>query len=289
MITPEEIRTKTEIALKNIYSLPAMPQVMTEALKCLNAKPVITNELTKVVSKDQGLILRILGIANSPMYGLQRRVTSLDYAVLILGINEIRNIITMLSVTESLKNKTDKFLDNKQFWLHSFITGSIAKKIAAELGYLNPGEAFVGGFMHDIGIAVMHRYFHSGFIRMTELAAHSVPVIEAEKLVLGIDHCEIGHKLLEKWNFPAVLCNSILYHHNPSKCPEDSRALASVIHLADYITYIIGAGSCSNDKGLLLDEEPVSSLKLFPVNSGPAEYAASYREEIEDQIKSVRY
>ena len=220
----QQRKEKTELVLKNIYNLPPLPKVLSEALKLLENKKTSNSELGSLISKDQGVVSKILTIANSPMYGLQRRVTSLDFALLILGFSELKSIISVLSLTEAFKNKTDKYLDQKTFWLHSFLVGSASKRLAEDIGFYNSGEAFIGGFLHDMGISVMHRYLHSSFIQIHDLiTVERLSLKEAELEILGMDHQEIGNFLLERWNFPIELCNAILSHHNPSTARQEDK------------------------------------------------------------------
>ena len=167
IIDQKQKREKTELVLLNIYNLPPIPRVMAEVLKMLDSPSTNTTDLAKAVSKDQSLVTKILSIANSPLFGLQRKVTSIDFAILVLGFGELRNIVSVLSMVESFKNKTDKYLDQKEFWLHSFLTGTATKKLAEEFKFPFSGEAFIAGFLHDMGVSIMHRYFHSNFKTIT--------------------------------------------------------------------------------------------------------------------------
>ncbi len=288
-ITPQQKREKTELILRNVYNLPPIPKVISETLKLLDNKSTSTSELSKVISKDQGLVLKILAISNSPMYGLQRRVTSIDFALLILGLSELKNIISILSMTEAFKNKTDKYLDHKDFWIHSFLTGCAAKRLAEDLDYYNSGEAFIGGFLHDMGISVMHRYFHSNIIQINELAEHGgISYCEAETAILGMDHQEVSNYLLNRWNFPAELCDAILNHHEPSLAKFEDKMLASIIHFADYMTHKLNIGSFSYDKDFVLDKTAISVMQ-FKDESEIDHFVEGYRELFEKQIEAVRY
>lgn len=232
----QEKRERTEKVLASVVNLPVIPKVMFETIKLLDNKYTTAGELNKVISKDQALLTKILTIANSPLYGLQRKVTTIEYAILVLGYRELKNIISALSVAEAFRNKTDKYLNSKEFMLHSYLTGTASKKLASDIGFNNAGEAFIAGFLHDIGISVMHRYLHSSYINITELVeSKGISFNDAEIEVLGMTHEQIGFFLLDKWNFPKEISEPILNHHNPNQsnsCP----VLGAVVNLADYIT-----------------------------------------------------
>lgn len=281
-------KEKTELILSNVINLPVIPKIMTEAMKMLDNKLTNATELSKLISKDQALVTRILTIANSPLYGLQRKVTTIDFALLILGYRELRNIITALSIIEAFKNKTDKYLDQKEFLLHSFLTGTASKKLAEELGYTNSGEAFICGFLHDVGLSVLHRYMHSSFASICDMVEKDgVTYHEAELEVLGTTHENIGFFLLEKWNFPVELTNAVLYHHEPVESAPGFQ-LTNIVNLADYMTKYLNIGAFKWDKDIKLCE---STIKQFNFNS-PEEidnFINGYKDLFWSQLDFIRF
>ncbi len=282
----KSIKEKTELVLANICNLPPIPKLTKEALDLLSDDNTPIVNISKVVSKDQGLVTKILTIANSPMYGLQRRVTTIDFAILVLGFKELNNIITVLSMVESFINKTDKYLDQKEFWLHSYLTGTASKKLAEEFGYPNSSEAFIAGFLHDMGITVMHRYFHSGFIALNDLIRNKeYSFYNAEIETFGMTHEEMGYNLVKKWNFPVPLCEAILYHHKPSQSKQN-RVLSSIVHLADYMTCVLEMGDSYWDKNMAFDESTIATLNLTDEPS-LNEFIESHEEIFRNQMQSA--
>ena len=254
-------RKKTEMVLANIYNLPAMSNVMMEVSKLLDDPSTNTNLLSKMIGKDQGLATKILSIANSPLYGLPRKVSTIDFAILIIGYLDIKNIVIALSMIESFKNKTDKNLNQHEFWLHSVISGNASKRIATDLGLKISGEAFVAGLLHDLGIPVIHKYFHTAFDNIVAKATNCETTLVAEVEELGLTHQEVGNFLAKKWNLPDDLCEAIAHHHNPSAC-ENNLELASIIHVADYATQKLQTGNFYWDKDYTFDKNVIDILKL---------------------------
>ncbi len=284
----QQKREKTELVLSNVYNLPPIPKAMKEAMDLLNNPSTSATSLASIISKDQGLVTKILTIANSPLYGLQRKVTSIDFAVMVLGFTQLRNIISVLTMVESFKNKTDKHLDQKEFWLHSYLTGCAAKKIAEDFDFPNSGEAFIVGFLHDMGVSIIHKYFHTNFIEIHKMATEKgISFSEAEAEKLGLNHQQIGNFLAEKWNFPEILCDAILYHHNPS-ASNLNKTLPAIIHLADYMTHALQIGHSYWDKDLTLDESTLEVLR-FRNHEEADSFIKSYEELFMHQANAVRY
>lgn len=282
----EEKKKRTGLILENIHNLPSMPTTLKEILRLLSSERVSNNELTREIVKDQSLVLKILSIANSPFYGLQRKVTSIDFAVMVLGFSELQNIVWSLMMFELFKNKTDEYLDQNEFFAHSFLTGVLAKKVAEDLGYIDSGQAFVAGFVHDIGISIMHRYLHSNFVEICEMAKDSdLNLLDIEKEVTGLNHEEIGKMLLEKWNIPDTTCDAVLNHHNPSNS-QSGNYLASIIHLSDYLIHEMLEGKFTWEKDLKLDEEIIQILK-FNNREAVDDFINEYRITLIEQAESV--
>lgn len=255
-------REKTELILSNVYNLPSIPKVMMEVSELLAKPTTTTAELSKVISQDQGLVTKILSIANSPLYGLPRKVSTIEFAILILGYGDIKNIVTALSMIESFKIKSDKNLDQKKFWAHSVITGVAAKRVAEDLGYRIGGEAFIAGLLHDLGITVIHKFFHTAFEQICkDVETNGMTYYEAELENLGLTHREIGKFLAEKWNLPPSLVDTVLNHETPDKASEN-RVLTAVVHLADYMTNKLGIGDFAWDKDLQIEKSVFEICKI---------------------------
>lgn len=282
-------RKKTKLVLSNVYNLPAMSSTMTEVSKMLDDPTTNTATLSKMIGKDQGIATKILSIANSPLYGLRRRVSTIDFAILVIGFIEIKNIILALSMMESFKNKTDKYMDQRQFWMHSILTGTAAKKIAEDRKCYKGGEAFVAGLLHDLGIPVIHKYFHSTFIEIVKKAQDgNEAFLEAEYENLAYTHQDIGKFLAEKWNLPANLCDVISAHHKPSKLVnKDEKVLTSVVHLADYMTQKLEIGDFYWDQNYQFDKSVIETLN-FKNEEELEEYIESYREAFAEEFNSIK-
>ncbi|GAB4137023.1 MAG: HDOD domain-containing protein [Ignavibacteriales bacterium] len=231
----QNLNPKIQATLDTIYNIPALPDIVSEALRLLNNKNTSNQQLIDIISRDQAFVAKVLAVANSPIYALRREVSTLDFAIMVLGYTEIRHIVVVISFLESFKNKNDKFFDQNAFWLHSLLTASIGKSIAEDLKYSKSGEVFVAGFLHDFGISIINRYFRNSYMAIYDMVMNkNVTYPVAEKIVLGMTHSSIAKYLMEKWNFPAAIKTAATYHHNPSAAIENAE-MAGIIHVADFL------------------------------------------------------
>lgn len=281
-------RDKTEKILANVLVLPVIPKVILESLKLLDNQFTTAKELDKVIGKDQALVTKVITIANSPFYGLQRKVTTIEYAIMVLGYRELKDIISALSVAEAFKNKTDRFLNHKEFVLHSYITGTASKKLANELGFHNSGEAFIAGFLHDVGISIVHRYMHSDFVAICELVENeNKNFSDAEMEVLGMTHEQIAQYLLNLWNFPPEISDTVSKHHSsPSNCSNPT--LGAIVQMADCMTQKLKIGHFIWDKGIIPD---AYTMKKFGLERDLdfERFTNGYKDLFWEQVEFVRF
>jgi len=272
--------------LSSIRNLPSMPVVMVEVTNLLSNPLTSANDLGKTISKDQGLVAKILTVANSPLYGIPRRVSTIEFAIVILGFDHIKNIVMALSMIEAFKKGGGKNWDNSSYWIHSIMTASAAKRIADELGYQKSGEVFTAGLLHDLGISIIHRYFNHEFNTINNLVdSQQMRYLKAEECVLGLTHQTIGQLLANRWNLPEILGRTIACHHRPSES-EYNKITASIVHLAGYMTQKLNIGSFYWDDNIELDESIIETLK-FGNEANLGSFIDKHEELFKSQLEAV--
>ncbi len=282
-----EKRAKTEKVLTNIYSLPAISEIMYEASRMLDDPTTSTSDLARLIGRDQGLSSRILSIANSSLYGLPRKVATIDFALLVIGYKDTKNIVIALSLMEAFKNKNDANLNYKNVWIHSYSVGGVARKLSTDLGFRFSGEAFVAGLLHDFAIPVIHKYLHGAFVSIIDSVNNdNKPFLEAEAQHLGMTHQEIGRFLGERWNLPTSLCDVLLYHHTPELSKEFCD-LASIVHVADYAVNLTNSSNIVWDKDLKLSPAACERLKI--TEEEVLKFINDFKPTLEQEIQVIKY
>lgn len=282
----ERRKEATLARLANFKNLPSIPKVLFEVTKLLNSPSVTTLKLAELISKDQGLTTKILTVANSPLYGIKRKVSSIEFAIIVLGQQEIKDVVTAISLADSFKITPSPNFDPIEFWVHSMVTGSAAKNISQNLGFSFGSDAFVAGILHDMGILVIYNFmpqeFQKIFVLTKEKGMH---VLEAETEVLGLTHQEIGKFLAEKWNLPVQLCDTLNFHHNPEKAVY--KELTAIIHLVDFMTQRLGSGKLSWDSSVVLSESAKETLH-FKSDEEVDNFILEYKELFDLTASSIR-
>jgi putative nucleotidyltransferase with HDIG domain len=193
-------------------------------------------DFEKMIKMDPTLVLRILRGANSPYYGLRQKVNSISRAVVIIGINNLRNMI----VTEGLKSlfksiSSKKAFSRNRLWLHCAAVSICSQMIMERIFGLNGEDAFLCGILHDIGMIVEDQTAPDLFSKVcNSYDENSKPITDYEKEIVGTDHCEIGFLLAKDWQLPIDVQEGIQLHHKTLDHVSPS-SLTGVIQLAEYI------------------------------------------------------
>jgi putative nucleotidyltransferase with HDIG domain len=242
-----------------IESLPSLPAIVSQVMDVTANPESSAHDLMKAVLPDQSMCATILKIANSAFFGLPREVSSIEKAVMVLGFDEIKNIVLGKAVFNSFKelNDTNKN-DVEKLWEHSFTCG-LAAKVIAERIRVSPSQLFIAGLIHDIGKLAMLITFpklYSHFLQ--EMEENWRDNCEKESENFFITHDEVAERILNKWLFPRSLVNAVGYHHRPEG-GEDVKLFASIVQISDMISHITSNShtfSTSNYRSLLLSIKP---------------------------------
>ncbi len=223
---------------KQLESLPPLPVTVAQVLSVVNNPESSANDLVKAILPDQSMCLAILKIANSALYGHQKKVSSLETAVMVLGFNEVQNIVLAKAAVQAIKPALKAWEEElKPFWEHAFTCG-LAARIIGESINLPSGPFFVAGLFHDIGKLAMLL----GLKERYDIARHiggftTSEKLEAEQKTFSFSHDQIGSRLFQRWQFPDSLAIALLYHH----CPEKTQKMAGyplVVQLADFLAHM---------------------------------------------------
>lgn len=223
--------------LRQVDAFPALPATVANIISITGNPESSAQDLMNAVLPDQAMCLTILKIANSAFFGLPRKVSTVDKAVMVLGFNEIRDIVLGKAVFNSFRNV---YRNNRerinQFWEHSFLTGLAAKIIAEDIN-IPPSESFIAGLIHDIGKLAMLISLNSDYATILESSSAHLQAEIEEQERFSITHNEVGYRLLNRWLFPKSLLNTTRYHHTPLASPKEP-LLSAVIGMADLFSHL---------------------------------------------------
>ncbi len=222
---------------RHLEDLPSLPVVVMELLSAIDQDDVDISVLAKKVSHDAALTAKTLRLANSSLYGLQVKVTTIQQAITFLGFQTTRNLITAAAVTGCFAQGQCPLFDDKAFWRHSIASAACCKVIARRLRF-NQDYAFTAGLLHDIGRLVLVSTFPTQYeAAMAYRSLNDCEVLDAERAVMGVDHVQAGLALAEHWHFSETMTLAIGHHHDPDA--PGAGLLASIVHVANAIVHAL--------------------------------------------------
>lgn len=264
MVIKKELQSK----IGQITNLPTLPVIVTRVMQIVNNPSSSANDVAFVVGQDLALSAKILRLANSAFYGTPRTITSINSAVMILGLKVINTIVLNLTVFDLFPHEKKSSLFNRTaFWRHCTSCGLICRFLTEHLRkfvLFDAEEAFCVGLLHDIGKVVMEQYLHEDFHKALKHAKHvKIPLYEAEKETLGFSHTDVAQWLLAGWQLPAQLSLPLTCHHDPQHAKECGDIVA-LCHYADFLCYELKLTLDEDYAPPVLDAASVAALGILP-------------------------
>ncbi|MEO5377952.1 MAG: HDOD domain-containing protein [Magnetococcus sp. DMHC-6] len=241
------VQKKMEL-IRMVDKMPAFPQSVHRVLQLTADINCAPKELVEVITHDPVLTLKILSLLNSPYFGLSRSISSIQQAVVFVGINTIKNLALSIAPMGILPQhiRSDHYMS--QLLLHSLATATCTKQLCRRLGIseIESTNYFVGGLLHDFGKVVLARFQNKNFKQALRLAEHKkISLLLAERKILGTTHTQVGSQLGKKWCLPKELVACLRDHHTPDK--KNTRYLmVDCVFAANQLVKKLGIGHAGN-------------------------------------------
>ena len=212
--------------------LPTLPNYVLDLNALLSNASVDLKKVGAVIRTDPSLSAQVLRLCNSALFGLRRRVISIEQAAVMLGTERLRTLVLACSVMQF----AGKRLNGPQmatFWQHSFLCALLSERIARQVDYFEKEQAYLAGLLHDIGQLPL-------WIVATEEEVKKRPPPppdwsdnpSVERDYFGMDHCKVGRSMAVAWNFMPSFIDVFEHHHHPDRAQHDPY-LVGIVAAAD--------------------------------------------------------
>ncbi len=288
-IKPILSRSEINEYLECSEDLKALSPTVSQVLSMCRSEKCSVDQVAKVIKQDHAISLKILKLANSPVYTAEEPVNSVSKAVMRIGLKEIQQAVLNIGVIDTFSDKEfEKHICVPKFWEHSIACGLISHAIKQRLGAKEIALdcAFTMGLLHDIGRMVYVELLGTTYMKVFDMAKKlELPLEQVESRMLLVNHADAMDRLLHAWKFPKDLIDPIAFHQLSlnlvrSQAPT-MMVETSILALANRLAHALLLGSSGN-LSLYPTEEFIDTLKL------DAKFITWIENEIPDQVDDMK-
>ncbi len=259
--------------IAKVEAFPSLPGATTKLVSLIDDPNAAVAEIEEILRMDPGLTANVLKLSNSAYFGFPSKIGSVHKAIILLGAKRLMQLV-MTSCVNSVMNKSIPGYDLPpgEMWRHSIAVSVAAEGLIEELNVPEADEIFTAALLHDVGKLVLGEFVKDDIAKIEKIVSKDVSFEVAEQAVLGIDHAEIGAKILESWGLPEEIVSAVRWHHDPDAADTTS-TLIDIVHVANVLCLMIGIGV--GREGLQYRPSPVVTKRLG-IKSAHIEKVASH-------------
>lgn len=263
--------------------LPPFPQVAIKVLQLAKNENVQLHQLCDLISSDPAFASEVLTVANSLLYAPRYPSTSILQAVAVLGANTLQGMCVTVGVRAYL-GKQMNLPVMRSMWRHNLACAIIAQRLAGG-GFIDKDIAYTSGILHDIGRMALAVLQPKAYAELLEThRGTSVSVLDAERGLFGMDHCETGRQLIADWNLPENF-EAVVADHLGARRADGAWDVTELVKvscaMASAVGYTAFPGCEPAAYPDLLEQLPARERKLFQID------AESLRREVAENIKAI--
>lgn len=287
-VTAEQREQVVSNAMREISHIATLPEITMKIIDLVEDPKSTAQDLHQVISNDPALCSRILKVVNSSFYGLPGQIGSINRAIVMLGLNAVKNIAIAASLAKLFRggDVTSTF-SARDLWKHANATAAAAKMISDKMKFGLGDEAYLAGLIHDIGVMVEMQFDRNLLIDVVDqisVDGNGRPeqdMLDLELSVFGASHEDFGTGLCTRWKFPASFKAVTGYHHSPLEAPEPQRKLVAVVAAADRLAAQIDFGFRLDIQDETIPDDLASFLGLTP------EIIDELREQLSEVVSNL--
>lgn len=234
-------RAIVEERLENGHKILPFPQVVGQLLAALKDPNASSQTFAKIIEADAALTIRLLRMANSPVYGNANAIKSVGRATTVLGNGPLKNIALTFAASTVFASGGKSDTTREALWNHSLGCATTARQLAKVVPSTNHDDAFLAGIFHDVGKLFFYDAIPEVYAEL-DGGNSGEQLVQKEKEMFGISHEEVGLKLVTGWQMPEHLMIAVGYHHQPKQAIAHAD-LASLVNIADSLAKFAGIGS----------------------------------------------
>jgi putative nucleotidyltransferase with HDIG domain len=235
-------------------AIPMLPDFAHRVIDMVSDEDVSVAQLSAIVSKDQVLASRLLGLANSAYFAAMSEISTVQDAIVRMGTAAVRNLVVTVCFYSRMQDRNVYGERGKPLLEHGIGTAYMARLVADRVG-TDEEEAFMYGLLHDIGKLVILKAAYD----VRRQLGTPVPEDVLDEVIREM-HPHVGAVVLRRWRLPSMLDEPIVCHHN-WQTAKVAPQKAAITYLANRLSHRYGFG-CAPDAGDLLDDPVCAELNV---------------------------
>ncbi len=203
-------------------TIPSVPAVAANVLALTKDPDVTFARLATAISADAAMVAKLLRMANSAVFGGQKKIASVNEAVVRMGLKVTRMTVLGFTLESEIAGKVPPEFEADRFWKHSLTTATAARLIAETVWPAKRDDAFSAGLLQDIGMVAIECAAPEAYAEVFAFRREhpTMDLQDIERQILGASHMEVGSALLSGWGLPEDVCSAVAFHHTSQKARE---------------------------------------------------------------------
>ena len=277
-----------ETLVAGLDNLPTLSEVPLRVLREIDGADPSVEGVAELIALDPSLAANVVKLANSPLFPARRPASSVAQAVVRLGLQEVRTVVTSIAVMDAFPAEISA-IDMRELWRHMIATAALARRFSRDMNEPDANTTYLAGLFHGLGDVVLALCFPSRF-ELAVLAAEESgrPTPDALFDEFKARPEQVCARMLERWNIPETVVDAVEFHTCPDEAPRGARAARTV--LAARLTarvFGIGLDYPGDDRRNFLGEIPDDILAASAGQTPVRDYLALLERDVERLHKAL--
>jgi HD-like signal output (HDOD) protein/CheY-like chemotaxis protein len=251
--------------------VPSPPGIYFQIIEELQSPNASVERIGEFIRTDPAITAKVMQLANSAVFGLHLQVIHPVEAVAYLGLETTKALVLLAHAFCVFDQVKLKGFSMEALWRHSVLTGRFARRIVQveDRGPEPAEQASAGGLLHDIGQVLFAANLPESFGKALTMAhERKCRLLEAENVVFGASHAELGAYLLGIWGLPRPIVEAVALHHHPSQLIGQGFGPITAVHVANVLAH----EACPEDPALAQADLDMDHLRELDLESRVEEW-----------------
>ncbi len=247
-----------------IDQLTPVPPIATQIMALAQDSDSSIAQIAELILNDPAITANLIKTCNSAYFGLNRKVDSVQDAIVYVGLDHIVQLVLLNSVSQSFSKEPEGYgLGEGELWRHAVSSAHVAKTLAGKFGISrNKHILFTAALLKDIGKLILGRYVAFSFEQINVLVnSKGFSFNDAEREIIGMNHEELGALVGQKWCFSNKLIYIIGHHHLSAESARKDLETC-LVYLADMVCMMMGVCTGADGLSYRFYSEVLNRLKL---------------------------